>query len=742
MPSNFADASGKVIVVDPSGPVRQLLTDVVRSLGFNDVQGCANIKDTFNLLEVEVASWVLAPLMVDQDVNLMHLLKIATVHPVLSKLRISALLEESEDYVIPKAFELGMLSWHRKPFTKDSLAEEFTNFKKLLESTEYNEPLTAGFYLRKHLTQAKLNGPLLELEKALVGMNPGNLRAMLDLARAQGLNGDKTSAKATLRQVKLIDKSFEQEAQTIGNEVLGEGGLDAGDAGGSVNNMLGLKSVVIVDSDDAVRQSVTEICQSLGVESVQTFPDGEQAAEWVEKNPEPDAIIHEWRIPKLSGPLLIQRIRQAGHLAVPLIVVSSLIKPEDLPLVKEMGVANLIQKPLVREKFLSSLVWTIRQERQPTNHQSLERKSRQLLQKRKFNEAKQFLAKLVEDKTVADAHKLRMEAELAYYQDNFEEAKANGIEALKKAGDSILLLNLLGKTFMKLHDYQSSLKCFKKAQELSPKNIERLCNIAECHSEMGDDAAAQQSLDNAKSMDKNNKVVQQTEASKAIKSGDVNAAKRIMNEMESVSNFVAYMNNKAVAHARCGFVEEGIDLYHKTLKAIADDRRELIPIVRYNLALAQVRAGDLEVAVAELKKSLQDPKSKVAKKAASLRERLEKAIQSGAEFTLRADEVETGDPAALEGKKPDAPAPDSKAAKAEAKKAEAAKIEEIGTEKQEIMAAIGATAGEFCCFKVFYDPAGKDSKATPLLENLPRFQHRGAIARNEAMGAEKTLKAS
>jgi len=55
----------------------------------------------------------------------------------------------------------------------------------------------------------------------------------------------------------------------------------------------------------------------------------------------------------------------------------------------------------------------------------------------------------------------------------------------------------------------------------------------------------------------------------------------------------------------------------------------LIPIVRYNLALAQVRSGDLEQAVTELKKSLQDSKSKVAKKAASLRDRLEKAIQSG-----------------------------------------------------------------------------------------------------------------
>ena len=54
---------------------------------------------------------------------------------------------------------------------------------------------------------------------------------------------------------------------------------------------------------------------------------------------------------------------------------------------------------------------------------------------------------------------------------------------------------------MKLRDFTSALKCFEKAQSLSPLNIERLCQIAEANSEIGAQEAAKENIDDAKDDD-------------------------------------------------------------------------------------------------------------------------------------------------------------------------------------------------------------------------------------------------
>ena len=62
----------------------------------------------------------------------------------------------------------------------------------------------------------------------------------------------------------------------------------------------------------------------------------------------------------------------------------------------------------------------------------------------------------------------------------------------------------------------------------------------------------------------------------AIAKGDTDAAQKIMGQLESLSNLVGYMNNKAVAHSRCGYTQNAIDLYRKTVKSI----RPIVPEVR------------------------------------------------------------------------------------------------------------------------------------------------------------------
>ena len=105
--------------------------------------------------------------------------------------------------------------------------------------------------------------------------------------------------------------------------------------------------------------SLKKTLAEIGVENVVSFADGDEATAWVESNDEPDLIIHEWRIPSLSGPLFIQRVRAKGFYRVPLVVISSLIKPDDMPLIREMGIAEVVAKPLEKTNLLPALVWTV-----------------------------------------------------------------------------------------------------------------------------------------------------------------------------------------------------------------------------------------------------------------------------------------------------------------------------------------------------------------------------------------------
>ncbi len=140
----FRDRDVKVLVVDPSGASRTLLSEVIRSLGFADVNGVPNLKDALGVLEVEKVRWLITPVFPDQHENLLQVLNLYTSVPELQQLRVSALVEETEMDLLPSCFERGLLSYHKKPFTKDSLNNELKDFLQRYEKFSWRSSLMAG----------------------------------------------------------------------------------------------------------------------------------------------------------------------------------------------------------------------------------------------------------------------------------------------------------------------------------------------------------------------------------------------------------------------------------------------------------------------------------------------------------------------------------------------------------------------------------------------------------------------
>ncbi len=718
MTMNSLKKEGKVIVIDSSGAGRTLMAEILRGFGFVDVTGVPSVREALALMETEAIEWVISSLYSDQPENGVHLLQIMTHYPELKNVKISLFLEKEEFYAVPYAYELGLLNHFSKPFTKDTFKEEVGNLLARIEEEKGQLPVVAGGYLRKVLTDEKKLGDLENLEKGLIAQFPASTHLLFNLVPVYAGMGEKDRAKGILKQLTMIDQSFEGPAKEAAKMHLGGEAFDTPESGGGLN-FIGVERVVIVDADDAMQKLVAETLQQLGVKEVLPFADGESALAYLENSPEPDMIIQEWRIPKVSGPLFLQRLKATSSKTCPIIIVSSLLKPADLPLVREMGVSDVIKKPLDRQELLKSFIWTIQQFRAPTEQWPMERKMRSLLAGGKTAEANEIKQRYLGIKSLSRASRNRIEAEFSFAARQYDKARDFCIESLKEAGDSIFTLNLLGKALIYLRDFNFALRCFNKAQQLSPMNVERLCTIAEVQSEMGDEKAAEETLSDAKDIDPDNSRIAEAETKVAINSGDLERAKKLMGELEMLDNVVSYMNNQAVAMARCEMFDDGIELYQKTINSIPEGKDAVKAVVTYNMALAFARQGKWDECKVKLEEVASLPAHRVTKKAVHLLARINKALETGSEINLFNADT---------GKVPGKDADEKDAAAAE----DAARP---------MVSMVEIRAGEINLFKLFTSQQ-KDGKAVKLGDATPRFKIRNAIARSEAFGAEKTKKAS
>lgn len=720
MESFFKEKQGIVVMVDPSGAARTLLAEVIRGLGFSEVNSVPGIKEAIELLEVEPVRWIVVPMMADQNENGLKLLDIYCNHDVLKNLNISFLLEESEFDYLPDAFERGLLSYHLKPFTKDSLKNEFSELFTKLETWEWNTTLLAGSYLRTYLFEHGRFEELLVFEKKLLDLFPGRLELMFNTVPALAKLERTEEALATLKQIQIIDPFQEEKINTYLADYLD--GQNFGDAESQEYNFLGLRKILVVDSDDSVGSVVQEIFKSMGVEETIVCQNGEDGIKALEDNKDIDLIIQEWRIPKLTGPLFLQKAQEVSEQSIPVILVSSLIEEQDLPFVREMGVASHIPKPIHRDEFVKSVIWTIQQDRLPTEQSAMERKMRQFLGEKKIAEAQEIKTRYLEDSTIKIGAKQIIEAEFAYFQKEFEKARDFGIEAIKHSGDSIFILNLLGKTMMNLREFETALKCFEKAQALAPMNIERLCQIAEAHSEMGDHDKAAESIENAADLDPDSEKIKETAAKIAVSGGETSKAKEIMGQLKAMENVISYMNNQAVALARCEMVKEGIEQYMRTIQSIPDSRKDIKAIVNYNLALAHLRADNTQGA--------QNPLESASKEESLVKDRsieLLKKVQ---------DAVKAGRPLAIQKAEPIRPVVDSVA---EAKETDSEKEPEVmAGAKAKVISLMQSNPGDRACHLIF-QTQGSHQNLSKLLAGNVRFSPREAIVREASGSGEKAV---
>ena len=101
-----------------------------------------------------------------------------------------------------------------------------------------------------------------------------------------------------------------------------------------------------------------------------------------------------------------------------------------------------------------------------------------------------------------------------------------------------------------------------------------------------------------------------------------------MKSMKNVSHIVSYMNNRAVALAKTNRYEDAVELYHSTINALSEDKKEISHRISYNLAMCYARGKNYEDCLHVLKDVIKGADG-ISKKAKSLHAKVEVALKKG-----------------------------------------------------------------------------------------------------------------
>lgn len=622
-----------IVVVDPSESVRMEIAATLRNAGYPTITTFANTADAKRHIRGAETHWIILSLMAHEKDNALTLLKFMMSEEKFRKVRVSLLLDDSEASCLPLAFELGLLSWHPKIFTRASLASELSKLEQISVACSNDCTLIAARYLKAHLQKFNSHKSALSLAQTLVELYYGRPEMLLELAEAQFSAGRPEDGRGTLIQAKLFDRSLESKAF----DIIKRHGCDffKDDITNARLCDIGISTCVLIDPDSSVASQVGQLMKANKVEKFESFTDSSQAWDWLSANPEPDLLIQEWRLPGLSGAALLQRVRNKGYVDVPIVLLSSLLTPSDGPLLSEMSVSNVVQKPFTNDALLTGLRWTVVQENLPTDYKSLQKKILRHLKRGEITEARQAKVKLFSLKEISEGTKKYIEAEFHYFEKDFEKAKSMAIESIKLMGkDSLHGLNVLGRSLLNLKEYAAAERVLEQAQKLSPQNFGRLMDIAEMKIAKNQGTEALALVDQAKQIDGSNKKVTSAEIRAAISANDTDRAGKLMLNADSLSTLVSYMNNRAVALSRTGRYKEAVGLYKSTFDSLPQSEKKTKAQVLYNLSLCHCRNNQLQDAKTVLDALAKETGGDTLKKAHALLRKVDQAIKTGTAIDL------------------------------------------------------------------------------------------------------------
>ena len=640
MSVKFSNKSIPILLISDSGSIGARLK-ILDDFGFSNIKTCHSCEEGLKLMQSTFFGWVITEFAAEEKINAFDLLKVCNQTDILRSVCISLFIAKNEVYCLAKAFELGLFSW----FSISETEKFETQLNQLLgrmDQNGYDVNKTAFEYLRIFLKKKKLYKNLKDFETKVLSLDEGSAEQTINLAVANLIQGNIDEGQNILLKAKSIVDEHDDESsseQQHGLQKLKKRmeAISQKYFAKSVDRIeftYKLKSCVVVDSDESTHVQITESMKKFGNFEIKYFSDAKEACGWMEKNEEPSLIIQEWKLRGLSGSAFVQKIRQLGFYKVPIVVLSSHVSESDKTLLNEMTVAALIVKPIGDDELFNKLMHILNEQIDPTQSRFLKHEILNNLKQGKIKKAHSIRKKYFALEKIPSFEKYHVNAEFAFYQEQYAKAKTMAQKSLKENPQNLNVINLMGKILLKLDGYENALVFLEKAKAFSPQNIERLCDISQAAVESGQVEKAEDAIAAGKQLDADSELLNEAEANLALRTGQPLDQHGFNQESGTVTNVVSFLNNRAVMLSKCNKLEESIELYNKSLKSIPASFVDTRAMISYNLALSYSKKGQLNDSLKLLKEIIRHKEVKIFQKAQSLMKKVENALATGQALQL------------------------------------------------------------------------------------------------------------
>ena len=346
--------------------------------------------------------------------------------------------------------------------------------------------------------------------------------------------------------------------------------------------MPNMQSALIIDDDEVVRNLVRSYFDGF-VADVDEAEDGESGWEKLQSN-NYDLIVLDWKLPRLAGMALYNRIRSLDNYRLtPVVVISGYIERFDFRLLQEFPVTTLVEKPFTRGLFGSA---TKKLFDESEWYAKNERNVMALMEAVKFEEKRAI--NLVKDmvKKAPNPIPLGMMAGRHMFASGERRTAEKIFELLHKHDpSSVVVMNELAKVYHAKGQHKKALDLLHSANRVSPQNVQRLCLTGEIELNLRDPDGARDCFAKALDIDPDERVAQSGIVISENMSEMMNApeADRIP------KSFASMLNNLGIAYVKSGDFKKGIEQYESALAFLRTDFDNAR--LAFNLGLGYMRWG-------------------------------------------------------------------------------------------------------------------------------------------------------
>ncbi len=624
--AKMIDTTAQVAIIADRDSVGRSIAQALTRLHFRNTQIFKSCDAFWRHDENTQFNWVLLALSVDNFEPMLKFLERRNQEPRHNSLAASAFVHQRQTPLLPQLFEKGLLSCHTLDQQVSNIEHSIQDVIRVARDNDKREPYVAAHFLRQFLRQQRFFTELLNLEQTMASFFYEDSENYLRLAEAQFLVGQKERGKLTLAELQHFDASLSARISLLYEEHLGS----VYDDMSTFADQQSLRRVVIIDPDRKSANTVSLALSKIGVRDAKIFANGQDAWEALSAGDEPDLIVCEWQLPGLSGPYLLQRLRDHGFFRVPVVVVSQHLERSDHQLLKELTVSQIMRKPLQEKQTLMAIAWSVSQHRLPTEAKSIERKVIEALRDDDVAVANSLRHRFLQMTKVSQARKLYIEGAFSYHEKRYEQGVAQLTQSLHtREGDNVDVVALLGRALLKMGDPVTAMRMFEKASALSPLNIKRLCELADTKIMAGKMTDAADIIAQAKQLDANAPQVHAASTKFAVVTGDIDSVATLVGNMTSFQEVISFINSLAIVKSRNGDFKESLALYKNLLKILAGKDPSLQAVVLYNQSICHLRAGEPREGALLLKEAVSLGDTLVRDKAMRLQGHLERAQQEG-----------------------------------------------------------------------------------------------------------------